>query len=335
MRLHVFRCLKWTQILCMLLPALAAFAANVSQAQVAREELHPFQSLTLTDQEFLTGRKDGRPVTVAGELRIPRFGTERLPAIVLLHGSGGVTGSMAEWAQEFNAMGIATFVLDSFTGRGIESTTNDQTQLGRLAMIIDAYRALTLLAKHPRIDGVRIGIMGFSRGGQAALYSSLKRFQRLHGPGSGLEFAAYLVFYPSCVTTYHNDEDVAEKPIRIFHGSADNFNPVTPCRAYVERLRHAGKDVQLFEYPGAHHVFDAPSLKEPLKLPQAQTTRRCQLEETQEGRIVNSQTKALFTYDDPCVEHGTTLAFDERAYSEAKQTIREFVISVFQPKGRT
>ena len=33
-------------------------------------------------------------------------------------------------------MDLATFVIDSFTGRGIVSTVNDPSQLGRLAMIV-------------------------------------------------------------------------------------------------------------------------------------------------------------------------------------------------------
>ena len=137
-------------------------APNQADAQVARIEVHPFQSTTLTDQEFLSGKKEGKPVVLAGELRIPKTGTGRLPAVVLVHGSGGIVSFVDAWAQWLNGMGVATFEMDSFTGRGIVSTTNDQGQLSRLAMIGDAYRALELLAKHPRIDPERIALMGFS-----------------------------------------------------------------------------------------------------------------------------------------------------------------------------
>jgi cephalosporin-C deacetylase-like acetyl esterase len=66
-------------------------------------------------------------------------------------------------------MGISTFTMDSFAGRGIVSTVIDQSQLGRLNIILDVYRSLAVLAAHPRVDPTRIAVRGFSRGGQAAL----------------------------------------------------------------------------------------------------------------------------------------------------------------------
>ncbi|MCX5889394.1 MAG: dienelactone hydrolase family protein [Deltaproteobacteria bacterium] len=305
-------------------------APQAPPAQVARMEIHSFQSMTLTDQEFLSGRKEGKPVTLAGELRLPRPGNDRLPVVVLLHGSGGVSGNVLDWEQDLNAMGVATFVLDSFTGRGIVNTLYDQSQLGRLSMIVDVYRVLDVLAKHPRIDPTRIALMGFSRGGQAALYASLKRFQRLHGP-VGQEFAAYLVLYPLCNTTYHEDEDVADKPIRIFHGRADDYAPVAPCRAYVERLQAKGKNVQLTEYAGAGHNFDNRALKTPLKLEKAPTTRRCELAEAENGVIVNVKTKLPFTSTDPCVEYGPTLVYDEKASTEARRAVKDFITTTLKP----
>ena len=236
---------------------IALFLAQATSAQTARTEIHPIRTVTISDRQFLTGDRNGTAVTIAGELRLPRPGTDKVPVVVLQHGSGGVGGNVNRWEQEFNAMGLATFVVDSFTGRGLQTTSANQALLGRLNMIVDAYRALELLAAHPRIDPARIALMGFSRGGQSALYASLKRFQRMHGP-EGLEFAAYLPFYPPCFATFIDDENVSDKPIRIHHGAADDYVPVAPCRAYVERLRKAGKDVTLIEYPDAHHAFDNP-----------------------------------------------------------------------------
>ena len=311
---------------------LTAVSPFPSQAQTAsRIEVHPIRTMTQTDEQFLTGSKDGEPTVLAGELRIPRPGTDRLPAVLLVHGAGGIGGNIDRWAQVLNAIGVAAFVLDGFTGRGIASVSQDPTQLGRTPMIADSYRALEILAKHPRIDPTRIAVMGFSRGGQAALYSSLKRFQKMHGP-QGLEFAAYVIFYAPCNLRFIDDDQVADKPIRLFHGTADDFVYVAPCRAYVERLRAAGKDVQLTEYPGAQHVFDGPHIKAPIFQPQGITTRHCVTEEKPIGRIINSQTQQTFSYDDPCVERGATIAYDAEAYSQVLVAVKGFLTEVFQLK---
>ena len=279
-----------------------------ARAQTARQEFYSLQSVSLSDADFLTGKKDGVPVTLAGVLRFPKLGPEKL-----------------------NEIGIATFAVDSFSGRGIIETVTDQTRLGRLNMIIDAYRALDLLSKHSQIDATRIAVMGFSRGGQSSLYSSLIRFQKMHGPAAGLEFAAHIGLYAPCGTTYRGDDAVA-KPIRLLHGTADDYAPIGPCRAYVDRLSKAGRDIRLIEYPDAHHVFDAPAFKEPRKISGPATTRRCQTAEGDNGVVLNQETKQPFSYDDACVEKGPTVAYQEAASTQARAYVRGFLKEVFALK---
>lgn len=300
-----------------------------AQAQLARTEIHPLPSLTLDDEQLLTGaREQGEPVVLAAELHLPAGGGERLPTVVLIHGSGGIGANIEAWARELHGLGVATLIVDSFSGRGIVSTVNDQTQLGRLAMIVDAYAALGKLAAHPRVDPARIALMGFSRGGQAVLYASLKRLQRLHAPAEA-RFAAYMPFYAACSTRYAGDTEVADAPIRLFHGDADDYNPAAACRAYVERLRDAGKDVEMVEYPGAHHAFDSASFRAPLTLPDAPTTRNCRLEEDEAGRIIDADTGEAFTYDDACVEFGPTVAYDAGAHQASVAAVKEFLSAIF------
>jgi hypothetical protein len=83
---------------CLLIAALPGAA----HAQAARMEIIPVESLTLTDQEFLTGREDGKPVTIAGELRLPRAGTERFPLVILLHGACGVCSLVLDWGGDLD-----------------------------------------------------------------------------------------------------------------------------------------------------------------------------------------------------------------------------------------
>jgi hypothetical protein len=156
--------------------ALAA-AETTPPGMAARTELHTIDTLTLSDAQFLKGDPGGKATTLTGELRIAS-GAGRLPLVMLQHGSGGMAANVEMWTREFNAMGISTFALDGFTGRGLTAVNANQALLGRLNFILDNYRALEVLAKHPRIDPERIVLMGFSRGGQAALYASLNALMR-------------------------------------------------------------------------------------------------------------------------------------------------------------
>jgi dienelactone hydrolase len=295
----------------------------------ARTEVRAIETLTLTDQQFLTGDKNGKAVTIAGQLRFPQGAPARLPAVILQHGSGGVSGGHELWAKTFNEMGIASFLVDSFSGRGLVSTSTNQALLGRLNMVLDAYRAFDVLANHPRIDPARIAVMGFSRGGQSTLYSSVKRFQQMWNPRAA--FAAYIPLYASCNTTFIGDTDLSPAPIRQFHGAADDYVPVAPCRAYFERLRAAGRDVQLTDYPDAHHGYDNPlGNKTPTVAKGAQSVRACKLKEEPLGTIINAETGQPFTYQDPCVQTDPHTGYNETAANATRKAVKEFVRTVFK-----
>jgi dienelactone hydrolase len=191
-------------------------------------------------------------------------------------------------------------------------------------MIVDAYKGLELLSQHPRIHPERIAVMGFSKGGFASLYSSMKRIQRLWC-APGIEFAAYISFYTRCDAHLLEDEIVSDRPIRLFHGSADDYVPVEPTRLYVERLKRAGKDVQLTVYEGARHAFDNPLYPSVLVLPDAVLTTNCRREEKQPGNIINLDTGKTFTWNDACVTRGATVGFDPHARVQAIKTVSEFL----------
>src|SRR6202008_2618853 len=134
------------------LVASVAFSEPMSQEMAARTELHSIDTLTLSDAQFLGGDANAKATTTAGQLRIAR-GSGRLPLVVLQHGSGGMAGNVEMWERELNAIGVSTFALDGFTGRGLTAVNTNQALLGRLNFILDIYRALDVLAKHPRVAG--------------------------------------------------------------------------------------------------------------------------------------------------------------------------------------
>jgi hypothetical protein len=72
------------------------------------------------------------------------------------------------------------------------------------------------------------------------------------------------------------------------------------CKAYVERLKSAGSDVQLIEYQNAPHAFDNPLGPVPAAvLANAQTVRHCVIREEPEGVLINASTRRPFYLQRP------------------------------------
>jgi len=308
-----------------------ASAQSLPKEVATRAEIYPIPSLTLSDQQFLSGdAAAGKPVTVAGEFRVAQ-GSGKLPVVVLMHGSSGVGATTEAWVHAFNAMGISTFVIDGFTGRGLTVVGPNQALLGRLNLIVDIYRALDILAKHPRVDPERIVLMGFSRGGQAALYASLNRFHKLWNK-SGIQFAGYIPFYPDCSTTYNGDTDVADRPIRIFHGAPDDYNPVASCEAFVGRLKDAKRDVELTKYPDSPHGFDSGLLgvNATIVAVNSQTVRHCHIREGEGGQLMNADTQQAFSYKDACVELSPHVGGNPDTAEQARKAVAEFLRALFK-----
>ena len=302
----------------------AQTAANPSLP--ARIEIHALPTQTLTGEEFLKGSAQGKSHVLAAELRIPQGQKAKFPAVVLIHGSGGVSGSMDQWVHALNQAGMATLVVDTFSGRGITSTVQDQTLLHSLAMMVDGYRGLDLLAKHPRIDATKISIMGFSKGAVASVFSASTRFKALYG--SSAKFASHIGLYTPCNTRFIGDTDLTGSPLRFFHGTTDDYVNVVPCRAYVAELKGKGVDITLTEFANTQHGYDSPLSPEKLAVPTAQSTRNCQFIEKSKGDLFNAQSGAPFSYNDPCVAVGAHVGHNPDATAKTVKGVIEFLQSL-------
>jgi dienelactone hydrolase len=294
----------------------------------ARTEAIPVQTLTISDEQFLKGDTYGKPTTIAGVLRVAQ-GSGRLPLVILIPGSGGFAPSLDVWSRQFLEMGISTFAMDSFAGRGIVNTNTDQSQLGRLNMILDVYRSLAALASHPRVDPNRIAVMGFSRGAQASLYASLKRFQKAWNP-DGIESAAYIALYSPCITTFIDDTNVSEHPIRMFHGISDDFVEIGPCRDYFARLQKTAKDVKMTEFPDTWHAYDGLHLPATPTVSQNSQATHCVLKEEPLGTIINTETHMPFSYADHCVGRNPHVAYSATSTRATEDAVKSLLKTVFK-----
>ena len=305
--------------------------ANDLQGIPVRSEIYAIPSLTVTDQQFLLGDKNGKDVIVGGILRFPpKPVSTKLPVVFLVHGSSGMGANIDFWSNHFLANGYATFSLDGFTGRGLTVVGPNQSLLGRLNLILDSYRALERLAKHPRLDANKIVMMGFSRGGQATLFASVERFNDLWNK-SGVQFAAHIPFYADCGTSYIGDQKTTGKPIQLHHGKADDYNPLAPCKTYVEKLKAAKQNVELYEYDFGPHAFDSPlGVNPPIPSKDAQAVRNCRIVEKTIGNLMNEETNQLFKYSDSCVQLNPHIGRDDEASQKASKIIDSFLMQLFK-----
>ena len=125
---------------------------------------------------------------------------------------------------------------------------------------------------------------------------------------------------------------VAARPIRLYHGTADDWTPVEQCRILVADLKKAGADITLTEFAGATHAYDNAERKERTAIPEAVTLRKCSLREGDKGQIVNAKTGQPFMASDPCVEHGVSVQYDGAATAATREAVKAVLTSVFAGK---
>lgn len=279
----------------------------------------------------------GAPAPISGQLQVPGGRSKSVPAMVIMHGSGGILpGREGAWAARLNEMGIATFVVDSFTPRGFSATGDDQSRLPLAASVADALTALNLLATHPGIDPKRIGIMGFSKGGQLALYTALEPFRRAVVKDD-LRFALHIAFYSSCSIPYLSQQ-TTRAPVVFLLGQDDDFTPSDHCRRYAAFFEKQGSPVSFHVFSGAHHGFDLPT---PLRfLPRAQTAKECGLDIELEPRIVARrwsddgliEPSGIQPYLRSCMKRGASYGGNAEALAAAIKEVRSSVTRYLSPR---
>ncbi len=196
----------------------------------------------------------GEPQPISGELRLPP-GNGPFPAVVLAHGCNGNRNVEPAWGPVLREWGYATFVLDSFRGRGLAEVCTNGRLLIPAQRVPDAYGALRVLAANPKIDAKRVALMGFSHGGALAMLASTAWAKETFAPAGQPAFRAFLPFYPNCNAAFP-ERDRVSAPVRIHTGAADDWTPAKPCEALAASLKASGQDVAINVYADAYHSFD-------------------------------------------------------------------------------
>ena len=312
--------------------AITVSAAPVASLADGRVGAFAFESVTPRQIIDFVKRAPADKAVVTGMLSLPRQAKGLVPAVVILHGSLGINPGEWMWAKRMNELGYASFVVDSFSGRNIAETEKDQTRLSMAADIADGYAALRLLATHPAIDPKRIAVMGFSRGGVAALYSSLEPFRK-GVIDDGLRFAAHVAFYPSCGIRYASNH-LDGAPVLMLLGGKDDYTPAAPCLDYADALKAKGARVAVKVYPDAYHAFDRFT---PLRaVPSATSARLCHGEyDLDSGRFTMAGGEGAVIGDaarraaQACLSRGVTIGGDPAGREQSPAQVAAFLKAAF------
>lgn len=189
-------------------------------------------------------------VPLSGRLKKPD-GDGPFPAVVLLHGCGGIWRWNDVWADRLTDWGYVVLDVDSFGPRGKASICDRPGSITGEMRALDAHGAKTFLAGVPFVDPGRIAVLGMSHGGWAVL-DAIRRTTN-----SDLRvkpFRAAIALYPWC-----DEPGELDAPLLILTGELDDWSPAARCRTFVAGASPAG-GVELKVYPGAHHVFDLKGL---------------------------------------------------------------------------
>ena len=206
-----------------------------------------------------------------GKLQIPGYwfdapSTEPRPAVIGLHGCGGAFDSRGSltpgWYRDsryLNAQQMHLVVLDSFTPRGHKSICeipNSRRTVNEEDRRDDVFAAMHWLAQDPRVDKLRIAILGRSHGGQTVL-SVLDRTAAAAN-SQPIQPRAAIALYPGCSKFLRMMRYQLSAPLLLMIGELDDWTPAARCVDLKEKVMRAQGDAKfdLVVFPGSYHGFD-------------------------------------------------------------------------------
>jgi dienelactone hydrolase len=204
---------------------------------------------------------DRTPAKLLGYLARPDTGLSGLlanradragpyPAVVVLHGCGGISSHSAQIADKLGSWGYAALTVASLGPRGIASRCGGG---GSLDQAFDAYAARRYLSQLDFVDPAHVAVLGQSMGGLAVLNVGDRDLAAQY---FNERFRAAIAFYPGCGIPAAS----MTAPTLILIGEADETSPMERCREMVAHARPDGALIALTVYPGAYHAFDVAQL---------------------------------------------------------------------------
>jgi len=260
--------------------ALLTTAMSYRYAPAAAAETVQFESATYQDfRQLLSGQGPTDRVSITAQLALPKKAQERYPALVIVHTLAGYQDANEGWhAAELRKQGFATLTYDGFASRGTTGFAwSRQGQGWWPSGVADAYGALQLLARNPKIDAKRIAIMGFSYGGEITHLAAFEMLRAALSP-DGPRFAAHVAYYPAGIFgAIARPAAYTGAPVLMLLGDSDDNLPLAKLESYLSYARDAGypAPIETVIYPGAYHAWTVSTLGAPQFYSQYGSTKKC------------------------------------------------------------
>ncbi|HEV8437636.1 MAG TPA: dienelactone hydrolase family protein [Methylomirabilota bacterium] len=200
----------------------------------------------------------GAPAEIVATLVRPA-GDGPFPAVVQLHGCGGLEAQSYRWARWFAERGYVALVVDSFGPRHVKGDCQSGPDEPPItARLDDAFGGLRYLQSLPYVQGDRVAAVGWSQGGVYAMAvvngPSLERARKRGVDLPAVGFAAAIGVYPGGCFSLVNQQVI--RPLLVLSGGADDWTSPIECAEMVSAMRSRGADASIVVYPGAYHYFD-------------------------------------------------------------------------------
>lgn len=192
-----------------------------------------------------------------GTLYVPDGGG-RLPGVLVLHTASGPGPNLEAFARELAVAGFVALTPDFFALHDFGADGRTDHPL----ISADLEGALGFLARERRVDPGRLGVVGFSFGGRAAVQLAAARPAELRAVVVYYAIASHAALGRPLSGRAARAEPLTARvaalraPVLIQHGEADTRVPVEQARRLHRSLVAAGKSSTLHTYPGADHLFN-------------------------------------------------------------------------------
>jgi dienelactone hydrolase len=291
-------------------------------------------------RDFVDGGTSAIHQTTGGTLVLPDKASadNKVPAMVILHGSGGSwDGRTVNLAMHLARNGIAGLTVDTFGARNLRTTDDYLERLDKAPIytqMADALSALKALQDHPYIDTARIGITGFSLGAGSTLYMMFEPVIENVLGRDGPRFSAYAMFYGGCSVEF-DDFRVEGSPLLIMMGGADESMSIPTCRKFQSRLESMGVQVELVVYEGAGHGWDNAFGQRFIE--GAISTRDCLMHWGKNGEATEMTTGfsmdntlgAIRAMSGCSTSDGYTMGFNQNANEQSLRQLLDFLTRVW------